>query len=297
MKSIFKLLKKFNQPTLLGQPLADFTIALPRIIAGLLLAFDFGASKFGLPWSNGDEELRLFEVASWFPEDVAKFGFPFDRAPEFFAWMGAGSEAIGRILLALGLFTRFNAFLIALTMLVAIFFQKWGAGSWALLPALGFLWVAIQSLVLGSGRFGLDYLLSLRFRIFLRATLPKALLGLALGVLMVSCSSYANVSVPANEQFLLGELKQYSFKVKLTNKGKVEVYIKTIDSKSGEQRSGFGLPPGGTTTIYVPRDQTAVIENRSAEEALVRAKLFEAVKGMRYESLDLRIASDECGEL
>lgn len=136
-----------------------FTI--PRFVAGMVLAMDFGASKFGMPWSGADRELGLFQVAAWFPEDVAQFGAPFSWAPVLFAWLGAASEAIGGIFLAIGLGTRFWAFLIGCTMLVAIIFQKGSdfleQGFWAILPALGFLWVCIYSLIFGSGKIGLDH--------------------------------------------------------------------------------------------------------------------------------------------
>jgi putative oxidoreductase len=46
------------------------------------------------------------------------------------------------------------------TMLVAIFLQQWSQGMWMMLPAMGFLWVSIFNLVTGSGRFGIDYLIS-----------------------------------------------------------------------------------------------------------------------------------------
>lgn len=139
---------------------ADLLFAVPRIVCGLALAIDFGGSKFGVPWSPDGVELGFLQVADWFPKDVAEFGGIFVLAPVFFAWMAAASEAIGGMLLALGLKTRLSSFLIMCTMLVAIFFQKWGQGLWAILPALGFLWVALYNLVLGSGRFGLDYLIS-----------------------------------------------------------------------------------------------------------------------------------------
>jgi putative oxidoreductase len=50
-------------------------------------------------------------------------------------------------------------------MLTAIFLQKWPdameyGSSWPLLPAIGFLWISVYSIVLGSGKFGLDYLIS-----------------------------------------------------------------------------------------------------------------------------------------
>lgn len=139
---------------------SDLLFAIPRFICGMLLALDFGAAKFGVPWSPDDRNLGLFEVAYWFPQDVAEYGGIFALFPVFFAWMGAFSEAIGGLLLAIGLKTRVAAFLIVCTMLVAIFMQKWGQGVWGMLPAMGFLWIGLYNLVLGSGRFGVDFLLT-----------------------------------------------------------------------------------------------------------------------------------------
>lgn len=59
-----------------------------------------------------------------------------------------------------GLLTRPFAFLVICTMLMAMFFQPFDAALWTMLPALGFVRFGRHSLVLGSGRFGLDYLLS-----------------------------------------------------------------------------------------------------------------------------------------
>ena len=136
----------------------DLVFAVPRFICGMLLTLSFGSDKFGVPWTADDRNLQFFEVVAWFPEDVASYGGIFAIAPVFFAWMGAFSEAVGGLFLALGLQTRVASFLIMCTMLVAIFMQKWGGGVWGMLPAMGFLWVAIYNLFLGSGRFGLDYL-------------------------------------------------------------------------------------------------------------------------------------------
>ena len=138
----------------------DALLALPRMVCGYLLASNFGAAKFGLPWSPPDNNLGLFEVAFWFPQDVAAYGGIFALFPAFFAWMGAFSEAVGGLLLALGLLTRPAAFLVCCTMLVAMFMQQFQAGLWNMLPAMGFLWAALPALVLGSGRFGLDYVLA-----------------------------------------------------------------------------------------------------------------------------------------
>ncbi len=147
------------QPVLMRHWVQDALVAIPRILCGYALTASFGSDKFGMPWSPGDRNLDLFEVVYWFPQDVAEFGGIFALYPVFFAWMGAFSEAVGGIFLALEVQSRIAAFLILCTMLVAIFFQKGGQGLWATLPALGFLWVSMYTLALGSGRFGLDHFL------------------------------------------------------------------------------------------------------------------------------------------
>ncbi len=157
MKQIFR---KLITPVLQKNWYSDLLFAIPRFIAGGLLAFDFGSSKFGMPWTPSDKDLSLFQVAEWFPNDVAEFGGLFAVAPVLFAWLGAASEAVGGLFMMLGLGTRISAFMIACTMLTAIFFQKWGGGTWGMLPAMGFLWIGLYNVVLGSGRFGIDYLLT-----------------------------------------------------------------------------------------------------------------------------------------
>lgn len=154
-----KYLKIMLTPIELPHWAIDLSFAIPRIMCGFFLACMFGGDKFGVPWAIADTNLGLFEVAEWFPKDVAEFGGIFAVAPGFFAWMGAGSEAIGGMFLLLGLFTRPASFLIACTMLIAIFFQKWGEGLWNMLPAMSFLWVAIYNLILGGGKWSLDNLM------------------------------------------------------------------------------------------------------------------------------------------
>ncbi|MBO3116447.1 DoxX family protein [Winogradskyella sp. DF17] len=161
LKSFIKIL---ITPIIQSHWFADLVIAIPRILCGFWLTSMFGADKFGMPWTTESQNLNLFEVAAWFPEDVAQYGGLFAIAPVFFAWMGAFSEAVGGLFLLLGLKTRLASFLIMCTMLVAIFMQKWNQGLWSMLPALGFLWVALYNLVLGSGRFGLDFIISKKIK-------------------------------------------------------------------------------------------------------------------------------------
>jgi len=155
-----KIIKSITTPTLLPHWSQDVVVTIPRMVCGYLLTVEFGSPKFGLPWSDPDNGLSFFEVAFWFPNDVASYGGIFAIAPAFFAWMGAFSEAIGGLLLIIGFQTRIASFLIVCTMLVAIFMQQIQNGLWNCLPAMGFLWIGLFFTILGSGRFGLDYLLT-----------------------------------------------------------------------------------------------------------------------------------------
>ena len=154
--------KEITQPVILPHWGLDVLLLIPRLVCGYLLTANFGADKFGLPWSPVDANLGFFEVAFWFPNDVADYGGIFALFPVFFAWMAAFSEAVGGVFLLLGLQTRFTSFLILCTMLGAIFLQQWQQGMWMMLPAMGFLWVSIFYLALGGGRFSVDYLISKR---------------------------------------------------------------------------------------------------------------------------------------
>jgi putative oxidoreductase len=137
------ILSKIITPTYTATWCTDLLLALPRIIGCYFLAVNFGGSKLPCP--------------DWFVKDVAGYGFPF---PAFFAWAAVLAETFGGAMLVLGLFTRFAGLMVVITMLVAIFFQKWGGEVWEMLPAMGFLWIGIYAIVMGSGRIGIDHLIS-----------------------------------------------------------------------------------------------------------------------------------------
>ncbi|AWH86395.1 DoxX family protein [Flavobacterium album] len=159
-----RLFQKLTAPAILPHWTQDAVLTLPRLVCGYFMAFNFGAQKFGMPWSDPDLNLGLFEVAFWFPNDVAQFGGPFALFPAFFAWMGGFSEAVGGLLLLAGLQTRVASLLICITMLVAAFCQQLQSGYWNMLPALGFAFITLYTMVLGSGRFGLDYLITKKIK-------------------------------------------------------------------------------------------------------------------------------------
>lgn len=156
MKYLLESLIKTNRQSNL---LNDILVALPRIFCGLILAFGFGASKFGMPWSPAESNLSLFQVSEWFVTDINKFGGLFSEYSLIFAWLAGFTETIGGLFLVFGFKTRLTSFFLMITMLVAIVFQQWDNGLWAMLPALGFLWVTLYSLVLGSGHIGVDYII------------------------------------------------------------------------------------------------------------------------------------------
>jgi putative oxidoreductase len=157
---IFEILKSITKPTLLPNWLQDLVLAIPRIIYGYFLTANFGSSKFGLPWSPADKNLGLFEVAFWFPVDVAAYGGIFALMPAFLAWMAAFSEAVGGIAWVMGFQTRIFSFLIFCTMTVVVFVHQIQYGLWNMLPGMGILFIALIGMAMGSGRFGIDYLLS-----------------------------------------------------------------------------------------------------------------------------------------
>ena len=159
------MFKRIIKPICLPVWWQDLVVTVPRIICGLLLTIDFGSTKFGMPWSPAEKNLGLFEVAFWFPNDVSEYGGIFTLFPAFFAWIAAFSEAVGGLFLAFGFLTRINAFLILCTMLVAVLMQQWQQGTWNMLPALGFAWLSMHQMVLGSGRFGLDFLISKKYSV------------------------------------------------------------------------------------------------------------------------------------
>lgn len=154
-----ELLRKILTPKKLDLSL-DLAVAIPRIVYGYLLTAEFGSPKFGLPWSDPDKNLGLFEVAFWFPNDVAEYGGIFAMMPAFLAWMAAFSEGVGGIAWILGFQTRIFSFLIFCTMLVVVFVHQIQYGYWNMLPGMGILWIAAISMIAGSGRFGLDFITS-----------------------------------------------------------------------------------------------------------------------------------------
>lgn len=153
------MLQKITKPVLTNW-LLDIAIAIPRIVYGYMLTVEFGSPKFGLPWTDEDKNLNLFEVVFWFPQDVAEYGGIFGMAPEFFAWMAAFAEGVGGLAWMLGFQTRFFSFLILCTMIVIVFIHQFKYGLWNMMPGMGIMWIALITLIMGSGKLGIDYIIT-----------------------------------------------------------------------------------------------------------------------------------------
>ena len=123
----------------------DAGLLILRVFAGVSLALAHGLGK--LPPSDG------------FIKAVGELGYPL---PFVFTWAAALAEFGGGLLLALGLFTRPSALLIAITMATAGFLRHapdpYGRKELAFL----YLAVAILYVLAGAGRYSIDAMLRKR---------------------------------------------------------------------------------------------------------------------------------------
>lgn len=114
-----------------------------------------GNSVMGIITSPDEREF----FRKWFGEELH---FPF---PVLMAFLAKGSEFIGGILLAPGLFTRISAAFVAFTMLVATLSANLGEnfnidGGFT----ISYFFFSLIFVVWGGGKFSLDYLFLKKYR-------------------------------------------------------------------------------------------------------------------------------------
>lgn len=129
----------------------DFGILILRIGIGLAFVLVFGYPKItgGL-----DFWMKLGQA-------MGNLGITF--APQFWGFMSALTEFGGGILLVLGLFTRPAAFFMAFNMTVAITNHLTHKDPWnVVIHPIELFTVFIAVLIIGGGRFSIDYLISRR---------------------------------------------------------------------------------------------------------------------------------------
>lgn len=128
---------------------AGFGMTALRIPIGIIF-IGHGLPKYG--WNGGS--------LSGTAEFMGSLGLPF---PQLMAILAGGAEIFGGALLVLGLFTRFAAATLAVTMFVAIFWVHWDNG---LLGSGGYQWAlalfaaSIALMLDGAGKLSVDQMLS-----------------------------------------------------------------------------------------------------------------------------------------
>ena len=128
--------------------LTDLGKLVLRLIIGI------GIMTHGYPKIFGVNDEGVARMIG-FTDGVAKLGLPY---PGFLAWAAALSEFVGGFLLAVGLFTRIAAAMIAITMAVALYRHRadpYGRMELALAYFAPSFFLALS----GPGRFSLDALL------------------------------------------------------------------------------------------------------------------------------------------
>jgi len=126
--------------------------SLPLLLLRLVLAYGF-YNPAKMKWAD------ISSIASWFES----LGYPL---PTLNAYMAAGLEAIGVVLLFLGLGTRLIAFPLMFVMFIAIATVHWGngfeSGSNGFEIPLYYLLMLFTLLIYGGGKYSLDNLIKNR---------------------------------------------------------------------------------------------------------------------------------------
>ncbi len=101
---------------------------------------------------------------------------------------------------------------------------------------------------------------------------------------LTSCAkAVAGVGIPAQQEFILGEYSNRSYKAVLKNQGTTDVTVSVRDKSTGEQTQGFGL--AGSATVHISANEEVHLINNSDREAQVKVKLNANVQGMGYKAL------------
>ena len=116
----------------------------------------------------------------------------------------------------------------------------------------------------------------------------KLLFYLALSALLVGCSrSYSELTVSAQNTFVLGEYMTSSFTADITNRGKVPVSVALVGKEDGKVSGQFELKSGQREKVSVPAHREVHIVNRGPRDANLWVEMNKGVQGMRSVALDV----------
>jgi len=151
---IMNFIKSFNQK-LLNLIAFDFLVLF---IIRMYLAFIFWFAGYGkINWKSGSPNIDKFaEFLGSGGQDNLNF-----IAPYFFGWLAVFAEAGGAILLLVGLFSRWAALPLIITMLVATYYHSpngWNADASGYEMSVTYIIMLMTVLIFGPGKyFSLDY--------------------------------------------------------------------------------------------------------------------------------------------
>jgi putative oxidoreductase len=127
---------------------------LPLLLIRLVLAYGF-YKPAKMKWQN------INDIADWF----GSLGIP---APALSAYLAAGTEAAGVVMLALGVGTRLISIPLIITMLVAIKTVHWSngfdAGDNGFEIPLYYIIMLLMLIIYGAGRWSIDSVLDKKCR-------------------------------------------------------------------------------------------------------------------------------------
>lgn len=95
----------------------------------------------------------------------------------------------------------------------------------------------------------------------------------------------ANVTIPANQEFVLGEYQKSGYRARLINKSNLGFEVLVVDKKTNERTQGFGLDGNGSATVHIRKNEKVLLKNSNDEDIVVKVKLMTQVQGMRYQEV------------
>ncbi|MFT6244451.1 MAG: hypothetical protein ACJA0U_001202 [Salibacteraceae bacterium] len=95
----------------------------------------------------------------------------------------------------------------------------------------------------------------------------------------------ANVTIPAKQEFVLGEFQKSGYRARLINKSDLDFEVLVVDKKTNERTQGFGVEGKGSTAVNIRKNEKVLLRNTNNQDIVVKVKLMIEVQGMRYQEL------------
>ncbi|MBD3636005.1 MAG: hypothetical protein HUJ25_01585 [Crocinitomicaceae bacterium] len=92
-------------------------------------------------------------------------------------------------------------------------------------------------------------------------------------------------TIPAKQEFIIGEFQDTSYKVYVNNEAKTHIIILLVDRNTNKQTQSFRLEPTENATVFAAKFEKLIIQNHSSEEIKLKIGLNKEVEGMRYQEV------------